>query len=171
MQFSRVPTKAVATMMTTAISAAINPYSMAVTPSSSLMKRLTPAMRFFIVLSFKVLAFKVWAKCRVIKTSSPYSPWSSSCYVHAVAQVPLVEPFRQSATLWKMQFRRVPTKAVATMMTTAISAAINPYSMAVTPSSSLMKCLRPAIMFFMVLSLNVKQKKLHSSQTMRLPSL
>jgi hypothetical protein len=81
-----------------------------------------------------------------------------SYYGHAVAQVPTAEPFRQSATLWKMQFNRVPTKAVATIMTIAISAAINPYSMAVTPSSSLMKCLRPAIMLFMVLSLNVKQK-------------
>jgi hypothetical protein len=44
-----------------------------------------------------------------------------------------------SATLSKTALRLSPSKVTAAIITTAISAAIRPYSIAVTPSSSLKK--------------------------------
>jgi hypothetical protein len=60
----------------------------------------------------------------------------ASYQVQAVLHVPLEDPTMQSATRWNMHDMRVPVLATAAMMTTAINAAIRPYSMAVAPSSS-----------------------------------
>ena len=51
------------------------------------------------------------------------------------------------ATELNSELRFVPSKATATMITTAISANINPYSTAVAPSSSLKKLINFAIFF------------------------
>jgi len=50
--------------------------------------------------------------------------------------------FRLPETLVKVVDRLVPTTVMAEIMTTAMSAAIKPYSMAVAPDSSLAKDLR-----------------------------
>ena len=57
--------------------------------------------------------------------------------------------------LVKTPLRLVPTKVTAAIMTTAISAAIRPYSIAVTPSSSRMNF----VMKFMIASFSVNVNK------------
>jgi hypothetical protein len=82
---------------------------------------------------------------------------SNPDYGHTVWQVPLVELMRQDATRLKIQVKRVPTKAAATIIATAIKAASKPYSMAVTPSSSRKKLTKPLNKLFMNASPLVKK--------------
>lgn len=58
--------------------------------------------------------------------------------------------FNASATAENLELSRVPARVTEIIITTAISAAISPYSIAVTPSSSLKKFLILAEIFFIV---------------------
>src|ERR1700722_4057870 len=113
-----VPTVVTAPMMATAMRAAINAYSIAVTPDSSLRKLRTRSVG--ILLTFLgARRSQAAAKSFGLGTPAVHFSWA---------------PISPNTVVMF-----VPTVVTAPMMATAMRAAINAYSIAVTPDSSLRK--------------------------------